>query len=217
MNAILIKENVDLLIDRSRNARFSYNQYNLAGRFAQNKLFLQFRDDEIGVRESLFTLIKTSTPTLTTTTATSTYTINHFNYPADYEYFSGIDVFVDGVLTEVVPLANDEENKMLLNTFKIPNKRKTYHLEDGTGYKIYGPPTGVITASFTYLITPSDVYTGNEANQLNAGATLTNLIVYVAIEQSVYNAVTYNPGDSITGTGATLTSGQVILNSILVF
>ena len=48
---------------------------------------------------------------------------------------------------------------------------------------------------------------------INTGGTLTNLAVYYATEQSVYAGTTYTIGATITGTGAALTSGQVILAS----
>ena len=213
MNAIEVKEHVDFLNDRSRNARFSFNQYNIAGREAQIKIFNQYCDNEVGVREWLYTLLTTVTPTISAVTTTSTYTIKHFPYPADFEYFSKLNVYVDGILTEVFPLANDEENRMLQDSFKIPNKRKTYHLENATGYRIYGPPTGTVTAEFTYLKSPSDFSVGQESNLINTAGLLSLNVTYLAVETSVYNAITYPPGSTITGTGAALTSGQVIATS----
>lgn len=210
MNAIELREQIDLLIDRSRNARFSFNQYNLAVRQAQIKIFNQYCNDEVGVREWLYTLLTTATPTITAVTATSTYTVKHFNYPSDFEYFSSLDVFVNGALTEVFPIANDQINRMLQDTFRIPNVRKTYHLEDATGYKIYGPPSGTITASFTYLASPSDFSIGQESNIITTGGALVLSTAYIATDTSVYNGVTYIPGATITGTGAVLTSGNVI-------
>jgi hypothetical protein len=213
VNAIQLREAIDLLIDRSRNARFSFNQYNLAVRQAQIKIFNQYCDDEVGVREWLYTLLTTVTPTITSVSATTTYAIKHFNYASDFEYFSRLDVFVDSVLTEVFPIANDEVNRMLQDTFKIPNARKTYHLEDATGYKLYCPPTGTITAEFTYLASPADFSIGQESNVITAGGALVLSTAYLAIDTSVYNGVTYIPGATITGTGANLTSGSVIATS----
>ena len=76
---------------------------------------------------------------------------------------------------------------------------------------------GTPTCELTYLKAPSDFYIGNESDLINEGTTvLTFGTNYTAVEQSVHNTVTYNPGDQFNALNTTLTSGQVIPTSVLI-
>ena len=149
---------------------------------------------------------------------TTNYIISHINYPSDYYYFQVMNIFIDGVLSEVTPTDDDQLNRQLQNTYTSPTNKYIFQREDATGWKVYRGTTGTPTCELTYLKTPSDFYIGNESNLINEGtAVLALLTSYTVVEQSVYNGVTYNPGDTFTTNGvlADLTSGQVILTSVL--
>jgi len=217
MNAIQLKERVDFYNNRSRSKRYTFGEYNIAFREAQMQLFDKFRDDPKGVRDNLYTLKVDSTPTITVLSSTSSLTINHINYPADYHYFQMINVYVDGVLAEISDVTDNEVNRMLNSSFRTPVNKYIYKREDATGWKIYRGAGGTVTAELTYLKAPSDFYLGNESDLIDYGVSaLTFGSNYTAVEESVHAGVTYNPGDTFTATSTVLTSGQVILTSVLV-
>lgn len=218
MNAIALKERIFFYLDRSRTSRFPLNTINLAVREAQMQYFDFFRDDPSGVRDNLYTLKTDTTPTMTVSQTTANYIVNHINYPSDYHYFQVMNIFIDGVLAEVAPTDDDQLNRQLQNTFTAPTNKYIFQREDATGWKIYRGTTGTPTCEFTYLKAPSDFYIGNESDLIDEGTgVLTAFTSYTAVEESIYNGVTYNPADVFT-TNATidLTSGQVILTSVLV-
>lgn len=216
MNIIAQKERVDFYMDRSRAPRFSLNQYNVAFREVVMTFVDDNKKDEIGVRDKLYTLLTTVAPTVTVSSTTATYTVNHFNYPSDYEFFNNLQVFVDGTLARVLPIKGDEINSVLLDSFKFPSNTKIYQKEDATGYLLYRGVSGTCTASFTYLKSPAQPYLGNDSDYITDGGALTLAANYTAFEESVVAGVTYNPGDSFAAAAVTLTSGKVILSSILV-
>lgn len=221
MNAIACYNRVMSYLDRSRTSRFTFDQVNITFRMVQKKIVEFFKDEPEEVRKFLYTL-KTDAnppPTVTTLFTTSTYTVSHVNYPSDYYYFQLMNIFVDNVLAEVTPTDDDQLNRLLGNTFTIPTNKYVYQREDATGWKVYRGLGGTPTCDLTYLKTPSNFYMGNESNLINEGTGVLSLLTnYTAVEESVYNGVTYNPGDTFitNGTLPDLTSGQVILTSILV-
>lgn len=217
MNAIQLKERVDFYLDRSRSSRYSFNEYNIAFREAQMQLFDKFKDDEKGVSENLYTLKTDSTPTVTVSSVGAEFTINHINYPADYHYFQMLNVYVGGVLAEMADVQENELNRLLQNEFRKPTNKYIYKREDATGWKLYRGLGGSVTAELTYLKAPSDFYIGNEADLIDEGnGVLVFSTSYTAVEESVHNSVTYNPGDVFIAANINLTSGQVIPTSVLV-
>src|SRR6478609_10706945 len=172
-------------------------------------------------RDELYTLIKSSVSVPTTiTTINGEVTINHINFPVDYQTFAGLSVVIDGSQRFSRDTTYNEIGPMLQCSYRKPNNKKTYYLEDSTGLKIYRGITGAITsAELTYIKQPQTFYMGNETDEIDPGPTVLALNTnYTAIEESVYNGVTYIPGSSFTTNGVlqALASGQVILSSILV-
>lgn len=183
----------------------------------QKKIVEFFKDDVDEVRKYLYTLKTDSTPSFTTLQTTANYIVNHIDYPSDYYYFQVMNIFVGGELAEVAPTDDAQLNRQLQNTFTAPTNKYIFQREDATGWKIYRGTTGTPTCELTYLKEPSDFYIGNETDLIDEGTgVLTILSNYTAVAQSEHNGVVYNPGDSFTAANADLTSGQVILTSILV-
>lgn len=231
MNAISIKERVDFYNNLTKAARFLFSEYNIAF----NNAIQQFIDDKMGdeqqrmpenfqwiqsVRDDLYTLIKTSSPTLTDGTLVTTEYYSSipttFPFPTDYYDFITLRHIISGKTTFSRPTDYNSDIPLLENSFKHPTNKKTYYNENATGMTIWRGDTGTMTsAQFTYLKTPATFTIGTEANLINATATLTNALVYYATEISVYNGTTYAVGASITGNGTVggLTSGQVILST----
>jgi hypothetical protein len=217
MNAVANKERVDSYLDRSRTSRFTFNQYNITFRMVQKKIVEFFKDNPDEVRKYLYTLKTDSTPTITVLSTTADYIINHIDYPTDYYYFQVMNIFINNVLAEVSPTDDDQLNRQLQNTYTLPTNKYVFQREDATGWKVYRGITGTPTCQLTYLKNPSNFYLGNESNLINEGTgVLANATSYTAVEQSVHNGVTYNPADVFTSANTNLTSGQVILTSVLV-
>jgi hypothetical protein len=218
MNAISSYERVMSYLDRSRTSRFTFNQINITFVMVQKKIVEFFKDQPDEVRKYLYTLKTDATPAVTTLQTTSDYIVSHINYPADYYYFQVMNVFIDGTLAEVTPTDDDQLNRQLQNTYTAPTNKYIFQREDATGWKVYRGTTGTPTCELTYLKTPSNFYMGNESNLIDDGVgVLAPFTNYTVVNQSEYNGVTYNPADTFT-TNSTqdLTSGQVILTSILV-
>lgn len=218
MNAIQQKERADFYMDRSRAPRFTFNQYNIAFREVIMTYFDKNKTSEIGIRDGLYTLLTTVTPTVTTVTSASTYTISRFSYPADYHFLNYMNVYVDSELARVLPIKGDEINPVLIDSFKKPSNTKIYQKEDATGYLLYRGVGGTCTVNYTYLKAPAAFYIGNESDLITAGTSLALATGYTAVEESVVAGVTYDPGDQFTSavTPTSLTSGKLILTSILV-
>lgn len=229
MNAIATKIRVEYYNDLTRSARFTFAEIAIA----VNDAIQQFIDEKIGdemnqnpesfqwnqqIRDDLSTIIKASSPVIsngsTITTRYGSFVPSSFTTPTDYYFFISLATLIDGYTSYARPTTYNELGPLLQDSFKMPTNKKTYYLEANGTYTVWRGTGGTFTsATLTYIKTPNTYSCGQESQLINAGGTLTNLLVYYATEVSVYAAVTYQPGDSITGTGAALTSGQVILST----
>lgn len=231
MNAVESLQRFWFYTNLVSSARATFAQINVAFNDSINEFINQQVGDEENrdpknvqwiqpIRDNLYTLIKTGALTITNgTVVTSPYYSSipsHGNYPADYDTFLYLATTVSGITTYARPTSYNEIGPLLQDSFKAPNNSRTYYIEDSTGWTIWRGTSGTLTANITYLKTPLTFSIGTEANIIIAPTALTNAVVYVAYEITVYNGVTYAIGSSITGTGAALTSGAVILNSLLV-
>ena len=231
MNAIQILERVYLYMDTTRNARFQFIDYNKAVNDAIEKFIIDQFGDEAGkntysfqgnqqVRDNLYTLIKSTAPTVTTgatiTTNYGAYTPNHIANPSDYFYFISLQTLIGGITGYARPTTYNELLPLLEDSFKQPTNNQPYYLEDATGYTIYRGTTGTLTtATLTYVKTPATYSCGTNEQLIDAGVGVLSLgDTYTCTEVSFYNLVTYQPGDTFTVISqTTLTSGQVILSS----
>jgi len=219
MNAIELRERIDNLIDRTRSARHSdveyYNSINAAtvlivkDRVAPLKVAKSYSVQSAQrVRDELYTLVPA--PLIAAPTGDD---IIRF---ADYYYFLLFYAIIDGFVKYCRSTAYNQVGLLGRNPFKKPSSVKPYYNEFATGIKvIYG--TGTFTSSeLWYVKNPAIVSIGTNNNKIIAGGALTNTVNYIVYEQSVYNSVTYYPGQTIAGTGAALTSGIVILLATIV-
>ncbi len=229
MNAIATKIRIDYYNDLTRSARFTFAEIAIA----VNDAIQQFIDEKIGdemsqnpenfqwtqqMRDDLSTIIKTASPTISNgavvTTRYGSFIPSSFTTPTDYYYFVSLSTLIDGFTSYARPITYNELGPLLQDSFKMPTNKLTYYVEANGTYTVWRGPSGTFTsAGLTYLKIPNTYSCGQESQLLTTGATLTNALVYYATEVSVYVSVTYQPGDVITGTGAALTSGQVILST----
>lgn len=219
-NAWVNREHVDLYLDRSRNARFSFYQYAVAFREVQNWYFDQNCADEKKVKADMYTLIKYANPTITTIgtpSLTDDLTINHINYPADFHYFSSLLNYIGGKLIDTKPTTYNQLTNILRDPFRKPSNERCYVIEDNTGWRILRGYGGAYTNELVYLIAPSDWSIGDESDLINEGASVLTLGVnYTATAPSVSAGIKYEPGEQFSATSTALTSGQVIPSSVLV-
>lgn len=219
MNAIQLRDRIDFYNDRYKSPRFADSNYMDAINSAINMLFkdktdnkkvfrrYSFQSNE-QVRRELYTLIKTATIVPTGDVVV---------YPADFYYFGEMNTTVDGVSNYSKPTNFNELGPLLDNPFKKPSASKTYYIENSTGLKVYyGSGTSFTSASLTYLKVPNTVSIGTESNKITAGnPVLTIGLTYIVYADAVHNGVTYYSGQTFAATATSLTSGTVILYSLV--
>lgn len=230
MNPIECYESIGFYTDLSRTARFYFSEIARAVNDCVEEFMDEMNGDEDSrlptnfqwtqqVRDNLYTLIKTNNPTLTPaasiTTRYGSFIPTTFPFPADYYDFISLTTLIDGFTSFSRPTSYAELGPLLQDSFKMPTNKLTYYNEYSLGFRVWRGNSGTFTsAELTYLKAPTDFSIGSENNLINAGGALTNLVTYYAMETSVYATITYQIGDIITGTGAALTSGQVIPVSV---
>ena len=209
-----MRQRIDEYIDRTKAARHLdrayYNAINAAtnmilkDRIAPIRIKRKYSIQSTQrVRDELYTLIPA--PVTGSTTASAIVA-----YPADYYYYLQMYITIAGIKNFCSPTTYNEIGPLEENPFSKPSAVKPYFNELATGLKIHWGSTGAVSFELTYLRQPATVTIGKQSNKILAGGTLTNAITYLVYEEAVYAAVTYEEGDTITGTGAALTSGIVI-------
>ena len=216
-NAISTQLEIDLYIDRARNARYYRYQYDNAVKDAM-RLFIEQRagdkktenpvlnyQSEQQVSDELYTLQSTQTAAPTADIAL---------YPSDYYFLTSIYATIGGIKTYCRPITDNKLGPVLTDSFRKPTDILPYYFQSSTGFKIYHGSGTITSVELNYLKNYSAFTIGTDAQLINAGAgVLVNSSVYIATETSVQNAVTYNPGTVFTAVGTNLTSGQCILQS----
>lgn len=231
MNAIQVYNSVQLYIDRSKGARYYFQEINKAVNDAMKMHIDDITDtanpnkisglERLQVfRDELYTLMKTNTSVPTVVGLYNTdVLINHVNYPTDYRTFGALSITIDGITTYGRQTNLNERGPLLECSFRKPTNSKIYFLEDSTGLKLYRGVTGTASSvSLDYVKQPTEFNMGNELNLIDAGVgVLTISTSYTAFEDSEYNGVIYPSGTvfSTNGVNTDLTSGQVILTSLL--
>lgn len=232
MNAIQSLNAINTYADVSRNGRFYFSDINRV----VNDNIQAFIDETLGdpemripnnfqltqsIRNNLRTLIKTAviSPTNGTVVTNKYYSItpSHINLPVDYYDFVTLNNLIDGFTDYSRPTTYNEKGPLFKDSYRHPTNIKTYFNEDATGLLIYRGVGGTFTSStLEYIRTPVDFTIGTEANLINAGVgVLNNGLSYIATEISVQNSITYSIGTMFTAVGTNLTSGQVILTSLV--
>ncbi len=226
MNAVQLKNKIDFYNNVSQTARF----YNFEYDDAVNIAMLQYINARLGdaskrtpelyqqIRDDIFTLVKTASVAFTPGTALTNqyYAVLPATgpVPTDYRDFVLLMCLIDGYTTYARPTNYNELGPLFEDSFRHPTNVKPYFAYQTTGLSLYRANSGTLTsATLTYIKTPNAFTIGLQTQLINAGGTLTNAATYYATQQSVYGGTTYTIGATITGTGAALTSGQVILAS----
>lgn len=221
MNAIQILSQVAFLNDRESSPRFDDESYMKA----INQAILALVEDRLDnikkpkrysfeqvqrVRDELYTLVP---PTLSIVPVGNT-----LAYPSNYNYFLKLQCTIDGVTTYARPTSYNESGPLLENPFKRPSNTKTYFDQNKDGFFIYRGATGSFTAGLLdYVKNPDTVSIGKASDQIGPGAVVLTIGQdYVVYEDAVHNGVSYAEGSIFTAATTVLTSGVVILNSLIV-
>jgi hypothetical protein len=221
---------IGLYTDYSRNSRFFNTEIDRAVNDAIMKKIDSITDSDKpnelrGIdriqkfRDELFTLVKTAALTVTNIGAyNDDVYINHANYPTDYQTYVSITTTISGTSTYCRDqMTHNTKGPILECSFLKPSNKKPYMLEDATGFNIYKGTSATMTANLEYIKVPATFTMGADTDLINAGAGVLAInTTYIAVDVSVYNAITYREGVEFTTNGALtdLTSGQVIKKSL---
>lgn len=221
MNAIQQFIAISILNDRESSARFIDEQYMYAINAAIG-MIIDDRTDNIKkpkrysfesvqrVRDELYTLVP---PSLTIVPVGNT-----LAYPADYNHFLKLQCTIDGATNYARPMTYNESGPLLENPWKKPSNTKTYFDQNVLGFNILRGASGTFSAGILdYIKIPDTVSIGSASNKINPGASV--LIpgqTYVAYEDSEHAGAIYNAGTVFTASLGSLTSGIVILYSLVV-
>lgn len=230
MNTVKFNYAIDMYCNITKHSRFYYQEKSKAMNDAIMKKIDSIADTEKqnelnGIdriqkfRDELYTLLKSATLTITNVgTINDVIGVKHANYPTDYQTFASLTLTIDGNTTYAKNNMDYNNRGPLLDcSFRKPNNKKPYMLEDATGLKIYLGIGTVSSAVLDYIKVPVTFNMGVEEDLINAGtAVLVITTTYIATEVSVYNSVQYQIGDEFTTNGVLtdLTSGQVIKKSL---
>lgn len=227
MNAIEFSYAIDFYVNRTHSSRF----YNVEKNKAVNDAIMKKIDSITDTanekklnginriqkfRDELFTLMKKSATGVTAVgTINDVITEEHILFPADYQTFAALTLTIAGNTTYARNTTYGERGPMLECSFRRPNNKKPYFLEDVNGLTTYRGIGGSVTVvKLDYVKQPVAFNMGTESQYINAGAgVLTNATSYIATEVSVHNSITYAEGTQFTSANTNLTSGQVILAS----
>lgn len=220
MNILQMFDLVAFYNDRESSARFTDESYIKAIISATTKI-VEDRIDNIKkakrysfesvqrVRDELYTLVP---PTVAIAPVG-----NVLPYPADYNYFLKLECTVDGETGYSRPTSYGESGTLQENPFKRPTGTKTYFDQNANGFYIYWGGTAFTGALLDYIKHPIKVSVGKETDKINSGASVLTIgQSYIVYEDAVHNGVSYVMGDVFTAVSTVLTSGIVILNSLMV-
>lgn len=232
MNAIQIYSAINVYTNTTQHSRFFFREVNKAVNDAikdnmdsiidgKGNQGLSGIDRIQKFRDDLYTMIKESTSVPTVTgVINGIITENHFNFPTDYQTYVSMKATINGNTTYMRGTNYNMVGPLLECSFRKPNDNKPYFLEDQTGLKLYRGVSGAFTsATLTYIKQPVSFYMGNETDLIDSGVGVLAINTsYVAVNDSVYNGITYVSGVMFSTNGSliNLTSGQVILSSVLV-
>jgi len=164
------------------------------------------------IRDELYTIIVNGYNIVPTGTLLPVASI-----PANYRYLLGVELLISGSRYIAEALSYNEKKQILTDPYKNPKLTepyRVYYLESATGVTCFYGSSGVFTNGYIdYLRQPIRVNVGQRYNSTHVFA-IGNVLI--ATEPTVYNGVTYDPGETITiVTGfLSITSGEVCFNYV---
>jgi hypothetical protein len=138
------------------------------------------------------------------------------SYPTNLRFIVGVRLVIDSNTYTAEALSYNEERDMQRDPYTKPqltDPYRVFYIESNTGLTCYYGDSGTFTASkIDYIKVPAKVNVGIRWT----AADLHNFVVgdiIIATEPTVYNGISYDPGELITIVVATLviTSGEVVI------
>ncbi len=218
-NAIQMREAIDKLIDRVKSPRFTDNRYYEAINQAI-KIILDDRVEPLKVKKDYSvqstTRLRNELKTLIPPTVTGTIVGNLVSFPADYYYLLAMRNTVNGIKADCKPTTYNEVGTLSRNPFKRPVSDETYYNENNAGWKIELPANASFTVcELDYIKKPAIVSIGNENNKIDDSGVLAIASNYTVYDEAVHNGTTYYEGSTFVASTPVLTSGTVILTSLI--
>jgi len=220
MNAIVMQQRVDELIDRTRTSRHSdsayYNSINAAiNKIVKDRIEAIRVDRKYGVQSSQ--RLREELNTLIPAPATGSLSSGNIPYPSNYLYYL-IAYATVGTTKEICfPASYNTMNMIKKSPFHKPSATQLYFNEFVTGLKIISDSKDTVTTGtyeLWYIKKPAVVSIGKLSQQITDGGTLSTGSTYYVYADSIYNAVTYLRGETFVAGGVTtLTSGIVIVST----
>ena len=222
MNAIQFSYAIDTYTNTTHSSRYYNIEKNKAVNDAILKKIRSIADingiDRIQkFRDELYTLMKKSATAVTAVgTINDAITEEHILFPTDYQTFAALTLTIAGNTVYARDTTYDKRGPLLECSFRRPNNKKPYFLEDTTGLTVYRGITGTVSVvKLDYIKQPADFNMGLDSQYIGLGAAvLTAAATYIAVEESVHNAIVRLPGTSFVAANTALTSGLVVLASL---
>ena len=226
MNIIQMVERIKSYLDVVASARHDWVAYENNIQTAQNQIVNDRIDavKKLGqqkgysfqsvqrLRDELYTLVKTNSLIAPTGDL-----IPVASYPTNLRFIVGVDLLIDAVRYIADPMSYNEKRNVLIDPYKKPQLTepyRVYYIESDTGLTCYYGDSGTFTASYIdYIKIPVNVNVGVRYGIAGVFAAGTILI---ATEPTVYNAVSYDPGELITVVNPvfSITSGEVCVGYV---
>lgn len=221
MNIIQMREKIMSYLDVT-SVRFQFSEYEDNIMTAENQI-INDRIDNIKklkqqktysfqsiqrIRDELYTLVVSNTAIVPTGSL-----IPIGSYPADLRFVLGVKPVINGTRYIADSLSYNEEREVEMNPYKKPQliePYRVYYIESGTGLTILFGSSGTFTNSYIdYIKSPVRV---NMGTRHTSSTIFTIGNVLIATEPTVYNSVTYDPGETITIVAGflSITSGEVV-------
>lgn len=223
-----MSDDIDLLIDRTRSARFEVPERVRCLNFAQDKI-VRDRIDNIKNRKpySLQSnqMVREQLKALIVRDYSLTPSANVITLPANYMYLDGLKTTCDGTVSECVSMSYDEYPAIDENPFQKPSLDYPRWIEDtgGTGLFIKHNGTNCTNALLSYIKTPPVIAIGT-TNILTGTTLVVGDTMYVSVGTVTYNSITYALGSTFiviagitvfTGTGTLIIIANCQLSAII--
>lgn len=136
---------------------------------------------------------------------------------SNYQFLVSLGIKVGSIVYDCFPLTYDRKTVIGKNPFRrpriVPNVKMYYNEIDGNIEITHSFPGPLVDFELYYLKTPTLVNYGIEYTSVHS---FVNGNVVIAVEQTVYNGITYKIGEKITieNPNLSITSGMVVYSFI---
>lgn len=221
MNTLLMIQATSEIVDRVQNSRIDNIRYCnalntaieriISNRYDAAKINREFSFERSQkLIDELVTLVVKSAPIAPAN--------NYIARPANYSHLILCEATINSIDYWARPITHSLLAANANNPFKSPKvPKRIFYTQDNTGIELHFG-TGTFTfATITYLKRPDIVTVGFPRNEIVPGAAVLTIGVnYSVLEECVHNGQTFYEGESFNAATTALTTGIVILTSVIV-